>query len=242
MAFHAVQGNVSLSVTDVLDKRLVFAQAGAHLVEIRNMEVTAQAYFTRFRLEFAKNQAQESRLAGAIRSHDADAVTTADFGREIANERAPVIGIAHVLEARNEAPRTVGLRNLHVHIARTGAAGRAFFAHLDEGADSPLVARTASLDALADPDFFFSQLLIEKRIRLFFFGKRLVPELHELVVREIPTAHTATVKLENASRNTADKRTVMAHEHHRAIQSRHNPFQPLDGGNVEMVRRFVEQK
>ena len=46
MAFDTVQRDISLAIADILDERFVFAQAGAHLVEIGNMEVAAQADFT----------------------------------------------------------------------------------------------------------------------------------------------------------------------------------------------------
>ena len=242
MALDPIERDVGLSVADVFDKRLVFAQARTHLVEIGNLQVGAETHLARIGLEFPQNQAEQRCFAAAIRAHDADAVPAGDFRRKAVQERCSVVRIAHVGKTGDQAPRTVGLRNLHVHIARSGAARSAFFTHLDQRAHAALVTGPPRLDALADPDFFFGEALVKKRIGLFFFSERLVPELHELVVREVPATHAAAVEFQNARRGTAHEGTVVAHEEDGTFQTRDDTFQPLDGGDVQMVRRFVQQE
>ena len=242
MALDAVQHHILLAIGNVFNKRLVFAKASTHLVKVGDLQVRSKSHITCIGREFAQNQAQERRLSRAIRAHNTNAVSAGNFGRKPANQRRSIIRIAHIGESCHQAPRTVRLGNLHVHVARSGAARCTFFTHFNERAHAALVTGPPRLDSFANPDFFFGQALVEKRIRLVLFGQGLIAELHKLVVRKIPTANTTAVQVKNTGSHAAHKGAVMAHKKQGTIQAGHDSFEPLDCRNVQMVRGFVQQQ
>ena len=242
MAFHAVQRDVGLTVADVFHQGLVFPKPGPHLVKVGHLQVRPQPNRSAFRRKFPQDQPQERGLSRTVGANNPYAVTTENFRGEVTDQGRAIVRIVHVGKAGHQAAGLFRLGNLHVHVPYAGAPGRPFLPHLDKGANTALVPGTACLDSLTDPDFFFGQFLVKKGVGLFLFGQSLVPELHELVVGEIPAAHAATVQVKNSGSHPPDKSPVVTHKKNGTVQAGDDSLQPLYGGNVQMAGGFVQQK
>ncbi len=60
-------------------------ELGAELVEIGDIDLGTLAHDAFVGFQFAEDQPQQRRLAGAVGANDADLVAALDAGREIAN-------------------------------------------------------------------------------------------------------------------------------------------------------------
>ena len=111
-----------------------------------------------------------------------------------------------------------------------------------QGPNAPFVARAAGLDALANPDLFFGQPLIEQRILLFLGRQGVGLAQQERVVIARPIEQPAAIDLQNARGQVLQKHAIVRHEYQRRAASGQELFQPDDRFHVEMVRRLVEQQ
>ena len=86
---------------------------------------------------------------------------------------------------------------LDIRLAGTLATFAALYAQFFQGAHAAFVTGATGLDALADPDFFLSQTLVEQRIGGFFRGQGGFLVHQETGVVAIPVDQAATVQLQN---------------------------------------------
>ena len=114
--------------------------------------------------------------------------------------------------------------------------------HLLECADSTFVPCPPRLDALPDPCLFLRQPLVKERIRLFFRRERLLFAFQKCVVVAGPVEQPPAIDFQNPRRDLAKKHPVVRHEQQRCRQLQKELFQPVDGINIQMVCRFVEQQ
>jgi len=131
---------------------------------------------------------------------------------------------------------------LQIDLAQPLTPGLALGAQLVETLDAEDGARPASLDALADPHFLFLEQLVGAGI-----GQRLLVQhglLALLVFAEAArkTGQLAAIKLDDPGTHAVEEGTVVGNEEQRDAGFDQQVFQPLDGGDVEMVGRFVEQQ
>ena len=122
------------------------------------------------------------------------------------------------------------------------AAGGAFAAQLFEAQHAAFVARAPRFDALANPHFFLRQKLVELGVRhclvvqdLFFLG---------LIGAEVARAgeQPAAVEFDDARRHAVEETPVVGDEDDARRRADQELFQPLDGADVEVVGRLIEQE
>ncbi|CAM3840436.1 hypothetical protein KEGY108214_08280 [Kerstersia gyiorum] len=146
---------------DDIGQRGVFIQLGAHLVEIGHLQLAAQAHGAAVRGEFAQHDFQQRGFARAIGPDDADAVAAHDGSGVIADHGAVAESLADAFQLRHQLAGTFTLVQLQVDLALQVAALGALHAQLLQAAHAAFVAGTAGFHALADPDFFLRQQLVE---------------------------------------------------------------------------------
>ncbi len=118
----------------------------------------------------------------------------------------------------------------------------AFAPHRLQRFDAAFVAGSSSLDAFANPDFFFGQSFVKQRV-FFFFGRQCLffADQKRIVVAG-PVEQSAAVDFEDPGRHALQKHPVVGHEHQRRAEPEEKVFQPINRIDVEMVRRFVQQQ
>ena len=98
------------------------------------------------------------------------------------------------------------------------------------------------LDALAQPHFFLGQPLVELLVMDRLGGEPLflLPQERRVVAR--PRGQAAAIDLDDARRQPLQECPIVGHEHDRAGVLREKFLEPVDGVEVEMVGRLVEQQ
>ena len=190
----------------------------------------------------AEQQAQQGRLARSVRPDQADAVAAHDHGRKTGNQAAPRIAVADILRLDHLASRVLRRTGLHAHVAGLVASLAAFAAHRFEPAHAAFVARAAGLDALADPDFFLGQLLVEQRIRLRFGVQAFFAPAQVVLVVAGPTGQGSAIDLDDARRQRTHEAAIVGDEDDAAGEAAQEILEPGDRLDVEMIGRFVEQQ
>jgi hypothetical protein len=109
-------------------------------------------------------------------------------------------------------------------------------------AHAAFVARAPRLDALANPDFFLRELLVEQRVRLRFRVQAFLAAAQVVVVVARPTRDAATVDFDDARRERAQEAAIVGDEHDAAGKIEQQFLEPVDRLDVEMVGRLVEQQ
>ncbi|CFL98495.1 Uncharacterised protein [Bordetella pertussis] len=150
--------------------------------------------------------------------------------------------LADVLEFGDQLARTLALGQRQTDVADAFAALGAFDAQLFEPAHAAFVAGAARLDALADPDFFLGQQLVEAGLlqALGFEPLRLAL----LPLRKIAgkAEQAAAVELDDAGRHRVEEAPVVGDDDGRALPVAQHGFQPCDAVEVQVVGRFVQQQ
>jgi hypothetical protein len=131
---------------------------------------------------------------------------------------------------------------LEAHAAGLGAPRGPLGAHGHQGAHAPLVARAARLDPLAQPGFFFRQLLVELLLPHRLGRQPFLLAAQEAGVVARPRREAATIQLDDPRRDVLQEDAVVGHEHHRARVGGEERLQPRHRLDVEMVRGLVEEQ
>ena len=130
----------------------------------------------------------------------------------------------------------------HLNLAELLAARRTVAAQLLERSTRPSLRYAARLDALAYPYFFLRQHLVELGVHY-----RLVAQhsfLDCLIGGKIAgeTRQLAAIQFDDARGDVIEKTPVVGDEQHRTDKIVQQPFQPFDGGEIQMVGRLVEEQ
>ena len=227
---------------DGVDQRRQRVELLAQLVEIRDMEVDALAHGSPVRLDFAQDELQQRALARAVGSDEADPVAADHARREIADQRAVAVILADGQQFGHQLARAFAGGQLQVHPAQAFAPRRAFAPQRFEPQHAALVARPACLDALANPRLFLGQHLVGLGVDHGLVFQ--LAGLALLVRREIARIgeQAAAVELDDARGDRVEEAPVVADAHDGAIEVLQQLLEPSDGGEVEMVRRLVQQQ
>jgi hypothetical protein len=119
---------------------------------------------------------------------------------------------------------------------------RIFVAQLFQASHAVLVAMPPRLDALADPDFLFIELLVEQPVGGGFVFEQLFLAFQILVVTAGKAQQPAAVQFADARGELVEEGAVVGDEQHGARPGADAVFQPLDGDDIEVVGGFVEQQ
>ena len=156
--------------------------------------------------------------------------------------RPVAVGERHVLGMRRQVAAAQFLLQFHAHLARGRPPLLAFAPHLLQGPHAAFVARPPGLDALADPGFLLGQLLVEQGVLLLLGGQRRFLAFQKRVVIARPVEQLAAVELQDPAGQLAEEHAVVGHEHQRGVPAVQELLQPVDGVDVQMVGRLVQQQ
>src|SRR5262249_31494770 len=133
------------------------------LIEVRELEIRAQANRSRVGWQFTEEQPEERRLTRAVRANEANAIAAHDRRRETASDGTIAVREADVACVDHQLPRSFGFLGLQTYGAYALASRLAFDAQCFERANTAFVARPTRLDSSANPHLFLRELLVELR-------------------------------------------------------------------------------
>jgi hypothetical protein len=119
-----------------------------------------------------------------------------------------------------------------------GAAG----AHLQEAALAAFVALAPRRDRAPEPLGLRRDALVEAELRLSLLGDHRLLPVFEARVAGFERAQAAALEPQHAGRDPRQERAVVADDQHAAGEVHDRALEPLDGRQVEVVGRLVEQQ
>ena len=181
-------------------------------------------------------------LPDAVGPDDADLVAAHDRRRQVADDGPVAVAEADPFGLDHQGARPLGLLGLHPRGALPLAPLLVGLAHRLEGADPPLVAGAAGLDALADPRLLLGQLLVEE-VPLAGLGReQLLAPLQEGGVVARPVGEAAAIELDDPGGQPFQEDPVVGDEDDRAAVAQQERLQPADRLDVEVVGRLVQEQ
>ena len=239
----AVDVDKVAAFSDVVDHGLFQVQLVAQLVKVGHVDASALFDLAAGRLQAAEHQLEQGGLAGTVGAQQADTVATLqDHGEVLDQERAVRVMEADVLQHHHLLARLVGSIELDIGLAGTLAALTALDAQGFQGTHAAFVTGATGLDALADPDFFLGQFLVEQRVGGFFGSQGGFLVHQKAGVVAVPVDQAATVQFEDARGQALQESTVVRDKQHGALEVLDGFFKPGNGADVQVVGRFVEQQ
>src|SRR5208337_1649260 len=162
-------------VADVLLDRLFLVEGGLHLLEVSDFEIGSMANRPCPGGKLAQQEPQYGGLARSVGPDQADLVAAQDCRRQVADDGAIAISETNALGLDDQGARSLGLLGLHSRGPLPLPPLLVVLAHRLERADASFVAGAAGLDALANPRFLLSQLLVEELPLASFSRQQLLP-------------------------------------------------------------------
>jgi hypothetical protein len=151
-------------------------------------------------------------------------------------------GLVHVVEFGDQLAGALALGQRERDVADAFAAFGAFDPQPFQAAHAAFVAGAAGLDALADPDFFLRQQLVEARLfqALGFepLGLALLP-LRKVAGK---TQQAPAVEFDDAGSHCVQEAAVVGDDDGGAFPGAQHVFQPGDAFEVQVVGGFVQQQ
>src|SRR5512140_3716891 len=192
--------------------------------------------------DLAEDELEQRALAAAVGPDEAHLVAAHDARGKILDDALVAIALRHVLELRDKAARTLAGRHRELDVAEAVAACGAFKPQSVQPAHASLVAGAARLYTLADPRLCLCEELVELAVLDRLDGELLgLARFIRGVVAGI-VEQAAAVKLDDAKRHAIEEPAIVRHEEDAACESDEQVLEPLDGPDVEVVGRLVEQQ
>ena len=223
-------------------ERGVEVEGRAALVEIGRLQGRGPADLAGIGSQVADQHAQQGRLAGAVGAQYADPVAAQDARAETLNDRPVPVLLGDVLGLYGHAAPDFALFEHDAGALRGPEHGGAALAHVVQRGKPALVAPAPRGDAPMQPARLLgdaavelllpAQLLRDHGFRPFLEGREAAPGL----------AQTAALQPQDAVGHAGQETAVVADGDDGALIAPQQPLQPLDGGEVKMVRRLVQQQ
>ena len=139
-------------------------------------------------------------------------------------------------------PERAPLLRVKLTCPATSRRARRLLAHGRQVAHPAFVTRAAGAYALAYPDFLLRQALVELRGFGVLNGQQgvFVLAVGRPVCGEAP--QPPAVQLDDAGGQAVEEDAVVGDEDERAGEAQQVGFEPLDGADVEMIGRFVQEQ
>ena len=217
-------------------------EAGAALLERRHRDPRAEPELSGVGSKRSGEQADKSRLAGAIGSNNSDAVAAHDAGREILNDNALAIGFVDLDRFDDERARSLRLARLELDLAFGTDALAALRAKLMQLREALDVALAPAGDAMTEPMLLRDDAAVGLVSQALFLLELSVAPGLEFLEAGGESARSAAVEPYGLAREVLQKTSVVADEHERRAQALELLLEPKDGRKVEMVCRLVEQQ
>ena len=149
----------------VLEHRLLGLELQAELVEVGDLELRPEPHAPAIGRELAEQDAEQRRLAGAVRADEADAVAAQDAEREVAARSSSRRRHGTRPPPRRRASRTPRPRRSRSWARPwTSRRRRRSSRSALERAHAALVPGAARLDPAPDPRLLLRELLVEERL------------------------------------------------------------------------------
>ena len=238
----AVDGHGIPAAADVVAHIHVFVELGAQLVEVRDLHVGAHGDLAAVGLALAEQGLDQGGFADAVGADDTDTITPQDDGGKVLHDGAAIEGHIDVFGLDDLLAAGLCLLDRGLDVALAFAALGPFLAHGFECAHPAFVASATGLDALANPDFFLGQFLVEAfpfqrfGVEDFFLAAQVI------FVVAGPVGEFAAIQVDDAGGQLFQKRAIVGDEQHCVAVLQQEFFQPADGFDVQVVGRFVQQQ
>ncbi len=230
-----------------LPQRALKVKALPALVEIDRRDADAEANLAAVGRDLPRQQLDQRGLARAVGAENADPVAAHDAGRESVDdgERRAVrlrVALGDVDGLDREAAAGLGVRQRQLGAAAALQAVGFLLAQREQPPPPAFVARAAGGHAALQPIFLGLKPLLQAAV----FGRLLVDDLGRPLLEPVEAAvaleQPAAVQPQQAAGQLAQEGAVVADHQDAAGESRQLLFQPLDGRQVEMVGRLVQQQ
>jgi hypothetical protein len=227
---------------DGVGHRRVGVELFAQLVEVGHLTVRAQLHLARGGRQLAQQRAQQRGLARAVGSDDADPVAALNDAVEVAQHDVIAVGDLHADQLGDQLAGFFAGVDFESGAADALAAGLALHAQSLQAAHAPFVAGAPRLDALADPDLFLGQHLVEA-CPLQRLGGELVGLALEIggEVAGI-AAQLAAVQFDDAGGHGIQEPPVVGDHQQRTAERPQHTLEPDDRLDVQVVGGFVQQQ
>src|SRR5438034_3135002 len=228
---------------DLLQERAGEVELLRLLGEIADLQVLAPEHGSRVCLLASDQDLEEGRLAGAVRTDEADLVALRQLEVDVREQETAAVGLRDALEAHD--PRTRGAR---AEGEAEGARGRRrrlrrLAPHLFDPqlAGEHLLVHLAGLEFLDDRELALELRLVPVALRLP--GPRDRVALHPVVGVVADVLEGAEpVDLDHLVRDRVEEELVVARQEDRRIDLLEERLDRLDRVDVHVVRRLVEQE
>src|SRR6184192_648784 len=177
----------------------------------------------------------------AVRADQADAIAAHDPHREIFDKRSGCEALAHPIELGNQLARALTGIESEANVSEPVASRSALDSQSLETAHASFVARSAGLDAFADPGLLLLPELVETAPRGVFRREFLVLAL--LIGREVAGvgAQYAAVQFDDAGGDPIEEGAIVGDERGRR-HLKQQLLQSFDGFDIEMIGGLIEQQ
>ena len=216
----------------------------AFLVEVGDLKSGSVSHFAARRLPLAEEQPNERSLADPVGADDPDAVATLDQAGKFLHERRARIAEGDPRRFDRPSPGTFafGVPDLEVGTVGTIPARRTVPPHVAEPADPAHVAGAPRSGTAANPRLLGRETVVEPFRLEILRRPTFIPPAQEIVVVARPRRHEAAVDLDDAVRDPAQECPVVGGEHETSPVARDRSLEPFDGGEIEVIRRLVEEE
>ena len=216
-------------------------EGAAALVQRRQFEVGAEPHAARIRLELAGQHADQGGLAGAIGSDNADAVAADHPGGKIPDDDAVAETLGDVLGLDHHLARSIRLRDLQLDLAGSAALLAPFLAQAGQPFQPPHVALAPRGDAIGQPVLLAHDLAVELvAVELLFLQHGVAPFLERAETLVEPAGHPA-IEPDAGPGQVGEEAAVVADDDEGRLDVLELGLQPLDGRQVEVVGRLIEE-
>ncbi len=238
----AAHHHLLLALAHVIHHRLLGVELFAVLIEVSHFQVGAPFDRAATWAQLAEQQLDQGRLATAVGADQRNLVATQHLQIQPLKQGAIAKVETQAFTFKYQLAGAARLVQLQLGLALQFTTLGTLHAHRLEGAHSPLIAGAAGLDPLAYPHLFLGQLAIELGIFQLLDPQPLLLALQVLVVVAGPGGDHAAIQIDDPGRQLVDELPVVGDEDNSAAKIFEELFQPVDGIDVQVVGRLVQQQ
>ena len=242
MAWLTVNHDFLLTFRQVVHHRFVRIELCPVLVEVSHFQLGTHMNTSAIGLQLAQHQLEQRGFTAAVWTNQRNFIATLYLRGEISHQHFAVNLVVHVFHFKDDLTGSRGLFDLHLRAAHHFTTGAAFITHRFQRADAAFVTGTTGFNPLTDPHLFLRQFAVEFGVLQFFNAQRLFFFYQVLIVITRIGHQVTTIEIDDAGCHVADERTVVRDENDRSLEGLQEAFEPIDGFNIQVVRRFIKQQ
>ena len=242
MAGAAAHHHFLLALPHVVHHCLLGIELLAVLIEIGHFQIGAALDPPAARLELTQQEFDEGGFAAAVGADQGNLVASQHLQIQpleqgaIAKVEAQPFGLEHQLAG------AVDVVHLQLGLALQLTTLAALHAHRLKGAHPPFVAGAAGLDALTHPHLFLGKLAVKLGVFQLLDPQPLLLPLQVLIVIAGPGGDGAPIEIDDPGRQLVNELPIVGDEDDGAAKILEELFQPVDGVDVQVVGRLVQQQ